>query len=906
MGLAKFTSRGGFSARSIFLFVLTALVTVFSAQVLLATPASAEEPTATWNGALLLYDGKQYSYAGEAKAGDSHQLPVDSKYYVSIEVTAQQPRTEKAHVIYFPTGTDPPTATTATYKAYDYASNVYSNPSAEKTVTVTPGGSSGSSCAIGGMGWLLCPMLQGIAWAVDAMFGWLKNLVTVQPPVLGDTNNPLYVSWNVMRSIANIAFIIVFLIVIYAQLTSTAVSNYGIKKIAPRLLIAALLVNLSYYICAIAIDISNIAGIAVYDIFMQINGNPTYNITWEETTDWIMSGGVFGALAIGAIGVAGSITTLLPLLVPVLLGVALTIVVVVLILAARQALIVILVALAPLAFIAFLLPNTEKLFKQWQGLFTTMLVFFPAFSLVFGGAQVAGNIIILNAPNVGSGMAPIMVILGMAVQIAPLVITPLILKLSGGVLGKIGAIVNDPKKGIMDRTRNWAKNESEMRKQRSLARGTNLNIFRAAARGVAHGTQSTKDKTELYKSEVANRYHRTRGYGKLHPQMHSAEVAKQTTDARLNTRLQSLINDPNSHHHREHVQLERQKMRLDQQQKTTAAIDMEYKAGRFDIRSVRNNHNARELAISMAEMKATATTIYAQVEREKSAQYVVQENISNDFDAGTMAAKALISVAAGVDYQNGAIRVQANTAAALGKLKKESLENSVQLVTARALKANMSPKEYAASIADDVRNGIPPAPGREDERMAQMVEAAYDTIAQDGDISRLIEARLDTSHVDQEMLTRVLTRNAGVLKEKGGFHLQAKPSLAGVTRQEMNISTASDMLGGVGAGDIAKIKGGLWDGFAATGQPGSLDTILGDIATYQANPATKAEGDKAEQSMKDLYVQVSLALNNPNASTQLGDHLKSTIKIHKQLENQFGTGPGANPKMAVDYTRFEL
>ena len=51
-----------------------------------------------------------------------------------------------------------------------------------------------------------------------------------------------------------------FLAIIISQLTGFGISNYGIKKMLPRLIIAAILVNLSIYICQIAVDLSNILG----------------------------------------------------------------------------------------------------------------------------------------------------------------------------------------------------------------------------------------------------------------------------------------------------------------------------------------------------------------------------------------------------------------------------------------------------------------------------------------------------------------------------------------------------------------------------------------------------------------------------------------------------------------------
>ena len=82
-------------------------------------------------------------------------------------------------------------------------------------------------------------------------------------------------------------------------------------------------------------------------------------------------------------------------------------------------------------------------------MFMTMLIFFPAFSLLFGGSQLAAAAILQNASTI------IEVILGLAVQIIALPLTPFLFKLSGGILNRIAGIVNNPNKGLIDRTRNW-------------------------------------------------------------------------------------------------------------------------------------------------------------------------------------------------------------------------------------------------------------------------------------------------------------------------------------------------------------------------------------------------------------------------------------------------------------------
>jgi len=502
------TSHRGFSVRSILTFVLT----VFIAALLWATFGSqtqthAIDSPATWKGESILYNGHQYFSAGKAESGDSVGLSVGTQYYFyTPDTPPENNATQKAFVIYFASGTDPPVEKTATLVTYNYSSNKeFSNPTDKKTITVTPQGdeSSYSSCTIQGIGWIICPVTTFLADSMDAIFEIVKSFLVVQPSAASDRNNDLYTAWNVMRGFANVAFIIVFLIIIYSQLTSLGITNYGLKKLLPRLIVAAVLVNVSYIICAIAVDLSNIIGYSLQDIFISIRQN-TFNISndtwadgdsmgWQAVTAFVLSGGAAGLGVLVATG--GTIAGAIYLIIPLLLGLLLTILVVLLILAARQAIIVILIVIAPLAFVAYLLPNTEQWFKKWRDLFMTMLIFFPAFSLAFGGSQLAGGIIIQNATSI------IGVIFGLAVQVAPLVITPLLLKLSGGLLGRIAGLVNDPRKGLMDRTKNWTGARAEMHRQRGIGDPLKKrNVFRRTARQLALNSDRVERRTNQYKA----------------------------------------------------------------------------------------------------------------------------------------------------------------------------------------------------------------------------------------------------------------------------------------------------------------------------------------------------------------------------------------------------------------------
>lgn len=639
-----------------------------------ATPTFAETEKAVWNGDNLLYANHPYYQQADAKKDDSHGLTTGTHYYVYLEEVTNNPDIAyKAHVIYFSPGTDPPTAEKATYIEYDYsATKEYSNPTGKKAIDITArsDATSYSSCAVQGVGWFICPIAVFMADSMDNIFNFVAQFFAVQPVSVANTNSPLYVGWNVMRSIANVAFIIVFIIIIYSQLTSAGVSNYGLKKLLPRLIVAAILVNLSFFICAIAVDLSNIFGYSLQDIFIQIRQS-TFNITddswsadtttWATITAFVLSGGAVGVIGIA---VAGDIIGALPLLLPILLGVVLTCLVVLIILAARQAIIVLLIVLAPLAFVAYLLPNTEKWFTKWRELFMTMLIFFPAFSLVFGGSQLAGGLIIQSASNV------IMIIFGLAVQVAPLVITPLLLRLSGGLLGKIAGLVNDPRKGILDRSKNWANDRAGANREKSLTRTGRPNPFRKVAQLMDNSNVTTKRRRALYATMNESRYNRTTKAGRLHEAEASAKFEKERVENTRNTETQHLINTRGSFLNTQAIQTEQTKASLEAATESTNAMYSEYRAGGY------NTGGNQRLSRLQSTMASQVIETAIQKQRNQSAQNIQVQKFATQLELH----EDLQIRAGGID-EKGAQRALAAAITAQSKAHHEAVSNAASILT---------------------------------------------------------------------------------------------------------------------------------------------------------------------------------------------------------------------------------
>ena len=327
---------------------------------------------------------------------------------------------------------------------------------------------SGKSCqdSLGAIGWLVCPTTGKISEAVDWLYEKIENILVINPVEMKD-GSPIYEVWKYMLGITNIVFIIFCLVMVYSQLTGLGITNYGLKKTLPKLIVAAILVNLSFVICSLAVDASNIIGASLRGVFTSI----------EEATmgGMTMSGGMKvsemysalaggSALALGA-GVIAFETGAIWMLIPTVLGAIVAVVIGLITIALRQAVVALLIMISPLAIIAYMLPNTEQWFKKWRQLLTKMLVFYPMFSLLFGASSLAGFAIIASATD-GFG-----VLLGVAVQIFPLFFSWSLMKMSGTVLGTINSKLSALTARPLAANRSWADSRRELTRQKNLARG---------------------------------------------------------------------------------------------------------------------------------------------------------------------------------------------------------------------------------------------------------------------------------------------------------------------------------------------------------------------------------------------------------------------------------------------------
>ena len=289
-----------------------------------------------------------------------------------------------------------------------------------------------NSCGVDGIGWLVCPLMSFAGSLGDASYSAISYFLSIDSGIFDSkSNGGLEQAWKFFRDIANAVFAVIFLWVIFSQISNVGVSNYGIKKILPRLIIGALLVNLSFYLCRLAVDLSNILGFSLKGV---LEGAASGVGTQSAEV------GTFNTLIIGGLALAGvGLFIFLAVSIPTIMALLLALLVVLVILIVRQAAVILLIAISPLAFAAWLLPNTENLFKKWVSMFRGLLIVFPVISLLYGAGKLAGAVLISVGTDYPNNPKETMQVAALAASILPLGATPFVLQSSLNSLGNIGA-----------------------------------------------------------------------------------------------------------------------------------------------------------------------------------------------------------------------------------------------------------------------------------------------------------------------------------------------------------------------------------------------------------------------------------------------------------------------------------
>lgn len=316
----------------------------------------------------------------------------------------------------------------------------------------------------GAMGWLLCPAIMSLEGLMDQVYSFVEeHFLKIRSDSIFNgagsgqfRTNGVHEAWSKLQAIANIVFIIFFIIVLFSQITGVGISNYGIKKMLPKLIVTAVLINLSYIICAVLVDLSNVLGVGLRGLLESGLGIQAAQGAGAGAT---VSGFlVAGSITLTTIIIAVCINPGLVVTLLLFLGsAAIAVLFLWLILVVREVVVILGIVLSPVAFACSALPNTESLFKKWMKIMQAMLLLYPLCSLVVGGGQFAGRIL----ASVGQSNAELgwtFNLAAMVAQVVPFFFIPSLLKGTLAGLGTLGAKLTQGQRALnantMGRIRN--------------------------------------------------------------------------------------------------------------------------------------------------------------------------------------------------------------------------------------------------------------------------------------------------------------------------------------------------------------------------------------------------------------------------------------------------------------------
>ena len=321
----------------------------------------------------------------------------------------------------------------------------------------------------GFLSWMLCPAIADGAATAGGLLGSITALTNVHTSIIeqfSKQDSSIYKAWSAFRNIANIGFVIMLLVVVFSQVTNIGISNYNIKKILPKLIITAILVNFSYLIMGVLIDLSQIVGNGIGVLIRSVaaDGMDVDASTRASATISTIAGaviGVAGAVGAGA-AIGGTITGVAgaasagtiaaglvggpAIILPVVMFIITSLISVFfgfIMLTIRQAAIIMVVVLAPLAMALYALPNTAAITKKYFSIVKALLMLYPMFIFATSAGALASSIII------GTSTDLLMMIVGGLLNVLPYFAIPSMTSKSLAGLGAITGAFDKMRGGVL-------------------------------------------------------------------------------------------------------------------------------------------------------------------------------------------------------------------------------------------------------------------------------------------------------------------------------------------------------------------------------------------------------------------------------------------------------------------------
>lgn len=333
----------------------------------------------------------------------------------------------------------------------------------EITTVALPSGAEVTCESEGGvLAWVICPVFNRLNDILPTFFSNFVqpllqfNALSATSSSGGDNN--IYSAWRSFRVIANVFFIIVLFAIMFAQTLAINIEAYTIKKMVPRLLVAAIGVQISFFLCGLIVDFNTVLAVGIKGIISSVyegSGSTAFSLDFSgfgASFNLITAAGIVGVIATMGISILGGALIAL-LLTAVTLGL-------------RQTILIFMVLVSPIALVAWVLPNTEQYARKWFKNFFQLNFMFPLIVGLITIGDFAGFLINDGALSVVAVMqqsASVLMptfraaaqtqaattaeavfhLVALIVIIAPYFLIPFTFRFAGGALAFAGGMINN-------------------------------------------------------------------------------------------------------------------------------------------------------------------------------------------------------------------------------------------------------------------------------------------------------------------------------------------------------------------------------------------------------------------------------------------------------------------------------
>ncbi|MEK7603348.1 MAG: hypothetical protein AAB459_03840 [Patescibacteria group bacterium] len=305
--------------------------------------------------------------------------------------------------------------------------------------------------------WIGCSIIEEVTKMLSKLDSAIVGLLTTGADETFNEKGKgakFYVMWSAFRYIALGFLVIIALVMIFSQAIGVGIFDaYSIKKILPRMVFAVIFLSLSWPLLKIFINLVDSAGLSIRAIIYAPFGGfgavqDGFAASFGSADTGIVT---IGAIGVGAhLGVAGLVSLAITALLAIFVGFFVVVL--------REIVIILLMVSAPIAIIAFILPNTEKVWKFWRESFSKALMMFP----LIMGLLALGHVFAFATVSANAGDL-VSQIVAFVAYFGPYLFLPKTLSFAGGVLSTVGGMVNDRSKGLFDSQR---EKRGEIRKSR--------------------------------------------------------------------------------------------------------------------------------------------------------------------------------------------------------------------------------------------------------------------------------------------------------------------------------------------------------------------------------------------------------------------------------------------------------